>query len=52
MPDLAGSSDDGSKNRDLLAKLVGVARLDAEPEAAVETIRLCGGLPLAMRIVG
>jgi hypothetical protein len=38
--------------RDLLAKLVGVARLEAEPEAAAETIRLCGGLPLAIRIVG
>jgi tetratricopeptide (TPR) repeat protein len=37
---------------DLLAKLVGVERLEAEPEAAAETIRLCGGLPLAIRIVG
>jgi tetratricopeptide (TPR) repeat protein len=37
---------------DLLAKLVGVARLEAEPEAAAATIRLCGGLPLAIRIVG
>jgi tetratricopeptide (TPR) repeat protein len=39
-------------DRDLLAKLVGVERLEAEPEAAAETIRLCGGLPLAIRIVG
>jgi NB-ARC domain len=37
---------------DLLAKLVGVERLEAEPEAAAETIRLCRGLPLAIRIVG
>lgn len=37
---------------DLLAKLVGVERLDAEPQAAAETLRLCGGLPLAIRIVG
>jgi tetratricopeptide (TPR) repeat protein len=37
---------------DLLAKLVGVERLEAEPEAAAETLRLCGGLPLAIRIVG
>jgi tetratricopeptide (TPR) repeat protein len=37
---------------DLLAKLAGVERLEAEPEAAAETIRLCGGLPLAIRIVG
>jgi hypothetical protein len=37
---------------DLLAKLVGVERLEAEPEAVAETIRLCGGLPLAIRIVG
>jgi tetratricopeptide (TPR) repeat protein len=38
--------------RDLLAKLVGMERLAAEPEATAETIRLCGGLPLAIRIVG
>jgi tetratricopeptide (TPR) repeat protein len=38
--------------RDLLVELVGVERLEAEPDGAAETIRLCGGLPLAIRIVG
>ncbi|MBK1786524.1 AfsR/SARP family transcriptional regulator [Prauserella cavernicola] len=37
---------------DLLAALAGRARLDAEPEQARELVRLCGGLPLAVRIVG
>jgi tetratricopeptide (TPR) repeat protein len=39
-------------DRDFLAKLVRVERLEAEPETAAETIGLCGGLPLAIRIVG
>jgi tetratricopeptide (TPR) repeat protein len=38
--------------RDLLATFVGMDRLEAEPEAAAEILRLCGGLPLAIRIVG
>ncbi|MEQ4305514.1 AfsR/SARP family transcriptional regulator [Plantactinospora sp. B6F1] len=36
----------------LLASLVGVARLDAEPEASAELVRLCAGLPLALRVAG
>ncbi|ADJ48123.1 SARP family transcriptional regulator [Amycolatopsis mediterranei S699] len=36
---------------ELLAKLVG-PRLAAEPEAALEIVRLCGHLPLAVRIAG
>ncbi|RBM16003.1 SARP family transcriptional regulator [Prauserella sp. PE36] len=37
---------------DLLAALAGRERLDAEPAGARELVRLCGGLPLAVRIVG
>lgn len=41
-------------NRDdaheLLSRMVGAKRLTAEPEAADELARLCGHLPLAMRI--
>ncbi|NAS27081.1 tetratricopeptide repeat protein [Herbidospora sp. NEAU-GS84] len=35
----------------LLAAIAGPDRVGAEPEAAAETVRLCGGLPLAIRIV-
>ncbi|WP_378784821.1 BTAD domain-containing putative transcriptional regulator [Nonomuraea fastidiosa] len=35
----------------LLARIVGVDRVEAEPEAAREIVRLCGGFPLALRIV-
>jgi tetratricopeptide (TPR) repeat protein len=37
---------------DLLAKLAGPGRLAAEPEAARTIVRLCGWLPLAVRIAG
>jgi tetratricopeptide (TPR) repeat protein len=37
---------------DLLAKLVGIERLHAEPEAAAEILQLCDGLPLAILIAG
>ena len=36
----------------LLAKLAGPARVAAEPEAAAAIVRLCGRLPLAVRIGG
>jgi DNA-binding SARP family transcriptional activator/predicted negative regulator of RcsB-dependent stress response len=36
----------------LLAKLAGGERVAAEPEAAAAIIRLCGWLPLAVRIAG
>jgi hypothetical protein len=36
----------------LLGKLVGPDRVAAEPDAASMIARLCGGLPLALRIVG
>ncbi|SDY13018.1 DNA-binding transcriptional activator of the SARP family [Amycolatopsis xylanica] len=41
---------DGASHR-LLRTLVG-ARIDREPESAAQLVRLCGGLPLALRIVG
>ncbi len=37
---------------DLLGRLVGAHRLDGEPAAAQDIVRLCGSLPLALRIVG
>ena len=37
---------------DLFARIVGAERVAAEPEAAAEIIRLCGRLPLAIRIAG
>ncbi|MBA2889339.1 AfsR/SARP family transcriptional regulator [Nonomuraea soli] len=36
----------------LLAKLVGAERCAADPEHAERIVRLCGGLPLALRIAG
>jgi len=36
----------------MLTMIVGPARLQAEPEAALELVNLCGGLPLAIRIAG
>jgi DNA-binding SARP family transcriptional activator len=37
---------------DLLARVAGPARVAAEPEAAATLTRLCGWLPLAVRIAG
>ncbi|WP_326640293.1 tetratricopeptide repeat protein [Nonomuraea fuscirosea] len=36
----------------LLARVAGAGRVEAEPEAALEIARLCGGFPLALRIMG
>ncbi|WP_188194682.1 AfsR/SARP family transcriptional regulator [Nonomuraea sp. SYSU D8015] len=36
----------------LLARVVGSDRVNAEPRAAEEIVRLCGGFPLALRIAG
>jgi tetratricopeptide (TPR) repeat protein/DNA-binding SARP family transcriptional activator len=36
----------------LLRQIVGAARADAEPEALEALVRLSGGLPLALRIIG
>jgi DNA-binding SARP family transcriptional activator/tetratricopeptide (TPR) repeat protein len=35
----------------LLARILGAARVEAEPAAALALVRLCGCLPLALRIV-
>ncbi|GLW09637.1 regulatory protein AfsR [Microtetraspora sp. NBRC 13810] len=35
----------------LLSRAAGTARIAAEPAAAAELVRLCGGLPLALRLV-
>ncbi|MFG1942112.1 BTAD domain-containing putative transcriptional regulator [Nonomuraea sp. NPDC048826] len=37
---------------DMLARVAGRDRVAAEPGAAREIVRLCGGLPLALRIAG
>ncbi|GAB3951544.1 BTAD domain-containing putative transcriptional regulator [Micromonospora vulcania] len=37
---------------EMLGRLAGVARVAAEPEAAVEVVRRCGHLPLAIRLAG
>jgi tetratricopeptide (TPR) repeat protein len=37
---------------ELLGKIIGDARLNAEPDAAKAIVRLCGRLPLAVRIAG
>ncbi|MFF0146028.1 DNA-binding SARP family transcriptional activator [Amycolatopsis sulphurea] len=52
--DLRGLIDlDGLADTDAFALLSGLApRVRAEDEAAGEVVRLCGGLPLALRIVG
>jgi DNA-binding SARP family transcriptional activator len=36
----------------LFARLIGAARVDAEPHTAHRIVAACGGLPLAVRIVG
>jgi tetratricopeptide (TPR) repeat protein len=36
----------------MLAEMIGAARADAEPQAVAEVARLCGRLPLALRIAG
>ncbi|MEU0152310.1 AfsR/SARP family transcriptional regulator [Micromonospora fulviviridis] len=36
----------------LLTTLVGARRVEADPEGASEMVRLCGGLPLAIRLAG
>ncbi|MER7072371.1 tetratricopeptide repeat protein [Terrabacter sp. NPDC000476] len=40
------------ESRQLLGRLVGETRLTDDPVAAEELTRACGGLPLALRIVG
>jgi tetratricopeptide (TPR) repeat protein len=40
------------ETRELLGKIIGAERVDAEPEALERIHQLVGGLPLAIRIVG
>ncbi|MFI6738596.1 AfsR/SARP family transcriptional regulator [Nonomuraea sp. NPDC050451] len=35
----------------LLSRLVGTERIEAEPQAVADVVRLCGGMPLALTIV-
>ncbi|CCH21895.1 AfsR/SARP family transcriptional regulator [Micromonospora lupini] len=55
-PDLGASQSlpvmSSGEGVDLLAASVGRERVDAEPEAAVEVVRRCGHLPLAIRLAG
>jgi len=37
---------------DLLSRIIGARRVDGESAAAAAIVRACGGLPLALRIVG
>ncbi|ANZ35911.1 hypothetical protein BBK82_07255 [Lentzea guizhouensis] len=37
---------------DLLRRLCSAQRVNAEPDAATELVRLCGRLPLAIRVIG
>ncbi|TMR16609.1 tetratricopeptide repeat protein [Nonomuraea turkmeniaca] len=41
---------DPADSTTLLARIAGPARVHAEPEAAARIVRMCGGLPLALRI--
>nr|BFF03850.1 hypothetical protein GCM10020241_55250 [Streptoalloteichus tenebrarius] len=41
-----------SAAHELLARLVGAARVEAEPEAARELVSVCAGLPIAVCVVG
>ncbi|HEV7629149.1 MAG TPA: BTAD domain-containing putative transcriptional regulator, partial [Streptomyces sp.] len=38
------------ESHELLRNALGAERVESEPEAALELLRLCGGLPLAVRI--
>jgi DNA-binding SARP family transcriptional activator/DNA-binding XRE family transcriptional regulator len=37
---------------ELLSRIVGAGRVDAEPKAAADIVRACDGLPLAISIIG
>lgn len=43
---------DSPSSEELLASMVGASRVRAEPEAVAELARICGGLPVALRICG
>ena len=41
----------GDEARDMLARRLGTARVEAEPDAVTRIVELCAGLPLALAIV-
>ncbi len=43
---------DAERSVDMLTRIVGEARVQAEPDACAELVDLCDGLPLALRIAG
>src|SRR5439155_343442 len=43
---------DRTAGLELLSRIVGTDRVAAEPDAADDVVDLCGGLPLAVRVVG
>lgn len=43
---------DVGRSLGLLRRIVGAARVDAEPEPALRIVEYCAGLPLALRIAG
>jgi DNA-binding SARP family transcriptional activator/tetratricopeptide (TPR) repeat protein len=43
---------DDASSTELLAKIVGRERLNAEPDCTAELVKYCGGIPLALRIAG
>ncbi|MET8356768.1 BTAD domain-containing putative transcriptional regulator [Micromonospora sp. NPDC005171] len=43
---------DTDEGVELLGRVVGMNRVAAEPEAAIEVVRRCGHLPLAIRLAG
>ncbi len=40
------------ESHDMLAAILGRGRVEAERDSAAELVRLCGGLPLALRVAG
>lgn len=43
---------DTDRSMDLLAKIIGRQRVESEYDSAAKLVSFCGGLPLALRIVG
>jgi tetratricopeptide (TPR) repeat protein len=43
---------DVDRSLDLLGRMIGARRVRSEVDSATELVRLCGGLPLALRIAG
>ncbi|NDZ78894.1 hypothetical protein G3I19_10215 [Streptomyces sp. SID10853] len=58
LPELEGSAGlslgllDDDDSTELMSRILGAERIATEPHAASELVRLCGNLPLALRISG